>query len=300
MVNNGVLTTGYDYPGIDMIVMLRPTQSVSLYVQMIGRGTRPAPGKDNCLVLDFAGNIFRLGPVNDPVKPEKGLEGGRGGQAPVKVCPTCASIIPLSVMTCPVCAYEFPREVKIEHHASRADILVKEKQPEKIPEKDTYEEFPVMAVRYSSKGKLYDSSAPVYLSVSYDIDLTTTYNKAVCLEHGGYAEQKAREWWRTVAETPAPSSVEEALERQKELRTPTHIRVRMPNLSKKKAFAFGLTFIASVLSLLLGPMSLRGDFANSFISSRVKLLISSMVNSTLKSLVLWCTELGKRNIRFSV
>src|SRR5512140_3338529 len=48
MVNNGILTTGFDFPEIDLIVMLRPTQSPGLWVQMLGRGTRPvyAPGFD--------------------------------------------------------------------------------------------------------------------------------------------------------------------------------------------------------------------------------------------------------------
>lgn len=55
----GVLTTGFNAPGVDLIAMLRPTKSTGLYVQMAGRGTRLAPGNDNCLVLDFAGNVAR-------------------------------------------------------------------------------------------------------------------------------------------------------------------------------------------------------------------------------------------------
>ena len=51
VVNNNVLTTGFDFPGIDFIVMLRPTSSPGLWVQMLGRGTRILPGKANCLVL---------------------------------------------------------------------------------------------------------------------------------------------------------------------------------------------------------------------------------------------------------
>ena len=52
-----ILTTGFNAPHVDLIAMLRPTKSVSLYIQMAGRGTRPSPGKTNCLVLDFAGNV---------------------------------------------------------------------------------------------------------------------------------------------------------------------------------------------------------------------------------------------------
>jgi DNA repair protein RadD len=59
-----VLTTGYDEPAIDAIAMLRPTKSAGLYVQMVGRGFRLHPSKVNTLVLDFAGNVERFGPVD--------------------------------------------------------------------------------------------------------------------------------------------------------------------------------------------------------------------------------------------
>ena len=68
LASMGVLTTGFNAPAVDLIAMLRPTKSTGLYVQMAGRGTRLAPGKENCLVLDFAGNVARHGPI-DAVKP---------------------------------------------------------------------------------------------------------------------------------------------------------------------------------------------------------------------------------------
>lgn len=60
LVNVSVLTTGFDAPHVDTIVLLRPTESVSLYQQIIGRGLRLSPNKENCLVLDYAGNDHRL------------------------------------------------------------------------------------------------------------------------------------------------------------------------------------------------------------------------------------------------
>ncbi len=59
LCNVGVLTEGYDHPATSCIIMARPTKSRPLYVQCIGRGTRPYPGKDDCLVLDLAGNAGR-------------------------------------------------------------------------------------------------------------------------------------------------------------------------------------------------------------------------------------------------
>ena len=78
LASMGVLTTGFNAPGVDLIAMLRPTKSTGLYVQMAGRGTRLAPGKADCLVLDFAGNVARHGPI-DAVKPKRpGSRRGRG------------------------------------------------------------------------------------------------------------------------------------------------------------------------------------------------------------------------------
>ncbi|CAM3585028.1 type I restriction enzyme EcoKI subunit R [Vibrio aerogenes CECT 7868] len=60
LVNVSVLTTGFDAPHVDLIAILRPTESVSLYQQIVGRGLRLAPGKQECLVLDYAGNRYDL------------------------------------------------------------------------------------------------------------------------------------------------------------------------------------------------------------------------------------------------
>jgi superfamily II DNA or RNA helicase len=59
VANCAVLTEGFDEPAVDCIVVARPTRSRPLYVQMIGRGTRPYPGKDDCLVLDLVGATAR-------------------------------------------------------------------------------------------------------------------------------------------------------------------------------------------------------------------------------------------------
>jgi DNA repair protein RadD len=64
LVNCNVLTTGFDAPATDVLALLRPTASKSLHVQMLGRGMRRAKGKENCLVLDFSGNIRRHGSLD--------------------------------------------------------------------------------------------------------------------------------------------------------------------------------------------------------------------------------------------
>jgi len=104
LTNANVLTTGFDHPGTDLVAMLRPTLSPALYVQMAGRGLRPKPHTDHCLVLDFAGNVRRHGPITNVITPEAA---GKGGTAPSKDCPGCGEIVAAAASKCPDCGYEF-------------------------------------------------------------------------------------------------------------------------------------------------------------------------------------------------
>ena len=108
LTNANVLTTGFDHPEIDLLAFLRPTMSPGLYLQMAGRGMRIAPGKADCLVLDFAGNILRHGPVTN-VRPPRGPGDRSQGDAPVKACPECHELVAISVMDCPACGHKWER-----------------------------------------------------------------------------------------------------------------------------------------------------------------------------------------------
>ena len=84
LVNVSVLTTGFDAPHVDFIAILRPTQSVSLYQQIVGRGLRLDEGKQDCLVIDYAGNSINLH------HPEVGEPKPNPDSEPVQVfCPGC-------------------------------------------------------------------------------------------------------------------------------------------------------------------------------------------------------------------
>ncbi|WP_394130672.1 DEAD/DEAH box helicase [Marinobacter nauticus] len=84
LVNVSVLTTGFDAPHVDLIAILRPTQSVSLYQQIVGRGLRLDEGKQDCLVIDYAGNHVNLH------HPEVGEPKPNLDSEPVQVfCPGC-------------------------------------------------------------------------------------------------------------------------------------------------------------------------------------------------------------------
>jgi DNA repair protein RadD len=93
LVNVGILCTGVDIPSVSCIVMARPTKSYNLYIQQAGRGTRPAPGKKDFIVLDHAGNVTRHGFITD--EPEPNLKGRKqvGGGTRVRRCDECFAVV---------------------------------------------------------------------------------------------------------------------------------------------------------------------------------------------------------------
>lgn len=126
LVNINVLSVGFDAPHVDLIALLRPTKSPGLYYQQIGRGLRRADGKENCLVLDLAGNIAEHGPIdslNDRIK--KARSAKEKGKAPQKTCKQCSEIIAAQAMTCPHCNFVFPPPPVAKHdvHASEDSPL---------------------------------------------------------------------------------------------------------------------------------------------------------------------------------
>ncbi|MDK9720413.1 MAG: DEAD/DEAH box helicase [Rhodospirillales bacterium] len=211
LASMGVLTTGFNAPSVDLIAMLRPTKSPGLYVQMAGRGTRLADGKQNCLVLDFAGNVARHGPI-DAIVPK---EPGKGdGEAPVKVCPSCSSILPAGQRECPDCGHVFPPpEIKIEASATTLEILsMNRPQWTQVSE--------IAYARHEKPGK------PPSLRVDYLCGMVR-HREWICFEHTGYPRQKAVSWWQKRAPGMAvPATVEEALAQTEGLRIPAVIAVK--------------------------------------------------------------------------
>ena len=217
VVNNNVLTTGFDHPGLDCIAMMRPTMSPGLWVQMLGRGTRvsPATGKRDCLVLDFAGNTRNLGPINDPIIPKK--KGAGGGDAPVRICLTCGTYNHASVRRCVCCDMEFDFSPNIVGQASTAEVL--------RSEAPVIETLPIKMVLYSSHTKRREGARPC-LRVQY-ITGVQRFDEWVHLEapYGSEPGKKARDWWRMRHPTEPPATVSEALAYQQSLRVPKYIRV---------------------------------------------------------------------------
>lgn len=218
-VSMGVLTTGFDHPPIDLIGMLRPTMSPGLWVQMLGRATRPSPGKTNALVLDFAGNTPRLGPINDPVIPKR--KGKSTGEIPIRICEDekmesgigCGTYNHLSARVCDGCGAKFKIQTKITKTASTQELL-----KGSLP---IVEYFDVQNVIYK---KLSSAHKPPMLKVSYTCGLRR-FDEVVCLEHKPPALHFAHEWWRKRHASNPPPTVDAALDVKGWLRIPQKIKV---------------------------------------------------------------------------
>jgi DNA repair protein RadD len=179
LTNANVLTTGFDHPDLDLIVMLRPTMSVVLYIQMAGRGMRPKSHTDHCLVLDFAGNVARHGPITNVEPPERASEGG--GAPPVKVCPECQELVHPSTKICPACEYVFPEKEKPQLKLRNDDIMGLEGTDMAI------ESWSWCAHTSKQSGK--DMLMVRYYGRGISDSIVSEY---FCITHDGFAGNKAR------------------------------------------------------------------------------------------------------------
>jgi superfamily II DNA or RNA helicase/predicted nucleic acid-binding Zn ribbon protein len=118
LVNCGIATTGFDCPDIEVVVVNRATKSVALWLQMVGRGSRPTASKKEFTILDFGENVHRLGfwqEARDWGKAFAGMENKKGeGVAPVKDCPCCGAVLYASARFCDFCGEVFATEKKAE------------------------------------------------------------------------------------------------------------------------------------------------------------------------------------------
>lgn len=180
--NVNVYTEGFNAKRVDCIVLLRPTLSPGLFLQMVGRGLRLHESKQNCLVLDYARCIDTHGPIDCM----------DAGAAKLADCGNCGDVFSRAVRVCPNCGWEIPpQEVerveaeereKQMHEAEAAQRAILGSEPEDLIVND------VSVHRHRKPGK------PDSIRVQYRCGMST-FQEWICLEHGGYAEQKSRRWW---------------------------------------------------------------------------------------------------------
>ena len=139
--NVGTLTTGIDWD-VRCISLCRPTKSDMLFVQIIGRGLRTAPGKDHCLILDHSDNHQRLGFVTDIdasyIKLKEGKTPAGGDRTDSirlpKECPKCAYLRSPRISTCPQCG--FKAEMVSSIKADEGELRELKRKPKVVEEMD--------------------------------------------------------------------------------------------------------------------------------------------------------------------
>ena len=221
IVNCNMLTTGFDHPKADFLIGLRPSTSVNTHVQILGRMTRPyyhpdwsheqlrlkeerfaameAGGKKDALIADFADNISRLGPINDPRVPGKRGEGT--GEMPLKICDNCGAANHTVAKVCAVCAEPFIMYSKLKSQAS-SEIVVR-REGDHIT---TYtDEHWTRKVHTSKAGN-------ESLKVTYFVNDNKSFTAYLGFGGKGYSKKKAHDWWRQHFGDTIPEDAEEAAE----------------------------------------------------------------------------------------
>jgi len=214
LINVNVLTTGFNVPHVDLVAIVRATESTGLYIQIVGRGTRIAPGKENCLVLDYGDNVMRHGFI-DEVKPKiKGrTEDTEDGEPPRKKCPLCLTLNYTAITVCG-CGYKFPPP-KFDHgtKAYSGAMISTQVEAEWVDVDDVGYE------KWSKQGK------PASIRVNYYCGITKV-SEWLCPDHGGYATERYQK--RMPSLGASAMTTEDAMQECDHWIKPRRIRVK-PN-----------------------------------------------------------------------
>lgn len=218
------MTTGVDLPMIDCIISMRPTKSVVIHIQSIGRGVRSYEGKDHCLILDYAGNLVTNGPIDNPVIHKK-RKGEAGGEMPVKECPECGTYNNIGAKYCinDKCNHEFTFKETLSTKLSSGTVLSNDKKHDPVWHDVTSVAY------YEHKSK---ATGNMSMRVAYLCGLRMVQDW-ISIGSNTSAGYKARFWWdyrsmwRGHPKYKTPTSLEEALYRanNKELREPKRILI---------------------------------------------------------------------------
>lgn len=177
-----VFSEGFNVKRVDSVILLRPTLSVGLYYQQVGRGLRLHDSKTDCLILDYAHCIQEHGPI-DCID---------SGEVKIIECGGCGDTFSRAIRTCPHCGWTIPKEEveraeaeeqeKKMHEEKASQAAILGMQPEDLAVSD------VSCHRHTKPGA-HDS-----IRVEYRCGIST-FREWICLDHGGFSEKKARRWW---------------------------------------------------------------------------------------------------------
>ena len=217
--------TGFDVPEIDLVASCRPTKSAIIHTQSIGRGTRPAEKKVDCLNLDFAGNVPVFGPVDDPHFDRSGQP--KGGVAPWRACPACGTYNHFETSRCLHCD---------EPLVTRRQLTPEELANAKINWLEEKRAIDRLVAMRGMRGLRVESIAVhPYLSkhsgrqtamLSFNLGNGAIVRHWFNLRRDPNSQDWQRRWEVLGGTAPAPKSIEEAVMRAGELVRPAEVSIR--------------------------------------------------------------------------
>ena len=218
LTNVNCLTEGFDVKDIDLVALLRPTKSTGLYVQMVGRGLRTHPQKQDVVILDFGQNISRHGPIDLPLVRAEGQDGESPKKMPTKDCPNCGFPNMIQARICIECGQPFPvPQSKLKSKASALSIL-------SVPAW-----FEVIRVVYSEYRNIASGkrSLKAVYTIQDDDDNKQEVSNWMPFNHPStWARNKCKKWWtKHYGVLPSPKSSKDAIKRIGELRKPLMVQV---------------------------------------------------------------------------
>ncbi len=120
LCNVDLFGEGFDVPNVDAVILARPTKSLTLYIQQAMRAMRPEPNNPNkvAIILDHVNHAARFGDIDQKRNWSLAANLEKEPQPPpIKICPQCKAVLPLSARICPNCEYDFAFEQDITEHA---------------------------------------------------------------------------------------------------------------------------------------------------------------------------------------
>jgi superfamily II DNA or RNA helicase len=122
--NYGILTTGFDVPSIEVVILYRATKSLPLFLQMVGRGSRISSGKSDFTLLDFGNNVKTHNYWEHPRKWSLKKKEKKEGAAPIKECPMCSFLLHARIMVCPECGHQFEKSENEKENQVIAELVL--------------------------------------------------------------------------------------------------------------------------------------------------------------------------------
>ena len=197
LLNVNVFTEGFNVKQVDAVILLRPTLSKALYVQMVGRGMRLHPSKTDCLILDYAHCIETHGPIDAPYE----------DNVRVEICQSCREVFARGIRKCPKCGWEIPKQVIEERERKEREKKMHEERAAQLAILGSLPQYYPVS---SATVNLHTKDGRNSLCVTYRCGIQT-FREWVCFDHEGYAGNKARTWWLARFPGSKVPSVNEAL-----------------------------------------------------------------------------------------